>query len=150
MVHAAVRFRKGTESNPYRSMLSVSCIYYVVCFCGNTFLVSEQGSAAGFTIMGFAAVGAGAFILIRYQDSTREIRQADVNRNQAITLENRVKIRYVNTKNAVDFICEKYHVRNAKELEFYMDSIRRKRGKRKHSVKPVMIWIIIRKIFCSI
>lgn len=29
-----------------------------------------------FTIMGFAAVGAGAFILIRYQDSTREIRQA--------------------------------------------------------------------------
>ena len=30
-----------------------------------------------FTIMGFAAVGAGAFILIRYQDSTREIRQAD-------------------------------------------------------------------------
>lgn len=59
-----------------------------------------------FTIMGFAAVGAGAFILIRYQDSTREIRQADVNRNQAITLENRVKIRYVNTKNAVDFICE--------------------------------------------
>lgn len=51
-----------------------------------------------FTIMGFAAVGAGAFILIRYQDSTREIRQADVNRNQAITLENRVKIRYVNTK----------------------------------------------------
>ena len=58
--------------------------------------------------MGFAAVGAGAFILIRYQDSTREIRQADVNRNQAITLENRVKIRYVNTKTAVGFICEKY------------------------------------------
>ena len=24
------------------------------------------------------------------------------------------------------------------------------RGKRKHSVKPVMIWIIIRRIFCSI
>ena len=103
-----------------------------------------------FTIMGFATVGAGAFILIRYQDSTREIRQADVNRNQAITLENRVKIRYVNTKNAVDFICEKYHVRMRKNWNFYMDSIRRKRGKRIHSVKPVMIWIIIRRIFCSI
>ena len=83
-----------------------------------------------FTIMGFAAVGAGAFILIRYQDSTREIRQADVNRNQAITVENRVKIRYVNTKNAVDFICEKYHVRNGKELEYiwecYMDAVKQK------------------------
>lgn len=103
-----------------------------------------------FTIMGFAAVGAGAFILIRYQDSTREIRQADVNRNQAITLENRVKIRYVNTKNAVDFICENIMSAMRKNWNFYMDSIRRKRGKRKHSVKPVMIWIIIRKIFCSI
>ena len=71
-----------------------------------------------FTIMGFAAVGAGAFILIRYQDSTREIRQADVNRNQAITLENRVKIRYVNTKNAVDFICEKYQ-EEAREKETF-------------------------------
>ena len=90
-----------------------------------------------FTIMGFAAVGAGAFILIRYQDSTREIRQADVNRNQAITLENRVKIRYVNTKNAVDFICEKYHVRNAKELEFlygqYQEEAREKDTFRKTS-----------------
>ena len=87
--------------------------------------------------MGFAAVGAGAFILIRYQDSTREIRQADVNRNQAITLENRVKIRYVNTKNAVDFICEKYHVRNAKELEFlygqYQEEAREKETFRKTS-----------------
>ena len=79
-----------------------------------------------FTIMGFAAVGAGAFILIRYQDSTREIRQADVNRNQAITLEN-----------PVDFICEKYHVRNAKELEFlygqYQEEAREKETFRKTS-----------------
>ena len=56
---AAVRFRKGTESNPYRSMLSVSCIYYVVCFCGNTFLVSEQGSAAGFHHYGICSCGSG-------------------------------------------------------------------------------------------
>ena len=90
-----------------------------------------------FAFVGFVTVGAGAFILIRYQDSTREIRQADVNRNQAITLENRVKIRYVNTKNAVDFICEKYHVRNAKELEFlygqYQEEAREKETFRKTS-----------------
>ena len=138
MVHAAVRFRKGTESNPYRSMLSVSCIYYVVCFCGNTFLVSEQGSAAGFHHYGICSCGSGRV----YFDPLpgfhkREIRQADVNRNQAITLENRVKIRYVNTKNAVDFICEKYHVRNAKELEFlygqYQEEAREKETFRKTS-----------------
>ena len=103
-----------------------------------------------FTIMGFAAVGAGAFILIRYQDSTREIRQADVNRNQAITLENRVRsamsIRKTRWISSVKNIMSAMR----KNWNFYMDSIRRKRGKRKHSVKPVMIWIIIRRIFCSI
>ena len=102
-----------------------------------------------FTIMGFAAVGAGAFILIRYQDSTREIRQADVNRNQAITLENRVKIRSIRKTRWISSV---KNIMSAmrKNWNFYMDSIRRKRGKRKHSVKPVMIWIIIRRIFCSI
>ena len=107
-------------------------------FVGILFLVSEQGSASWFSpLWDLQSVGAGAFILIRYQDSTREIRQADVNRNQAITLENRVKIRYVNTKNAVDFICEKYHVRNAKELEFlygqYQEEAREKETFRKTS-----------------
>lgn len=90
-----------------------------------------------FTILGFAVVGAGALILFRYQDSVRAIRQADVNRNHAITLENRVKIRYVNTKNAVDFTCEKYHVRNAKELDYlfgqYQEEAREKETFRKTS-----------------
>lgn len=90
-----------------------------------------------FTILGFVVVGAGAFIMIRYQDCVRAIRQADVNRNHAITLENRVKIRYVNTKNAVDFTCEKYHVRNAMELEYmfgqYQEEAREKETFRKTS-----------------
>ena len=89
------------------------------------------------TILGFAAVGSGVFVLVRYQESTRCIRQADVNRNHAVTLENRVKIRFVNTKNAVDFTCEKYHVHNAKELEFlyeqYQEEAREKEKFRKTS-----------------
>ena len=70
------------------------------------------------TIAAIIAVIYGGYVLIRFQNSTRGIRQADVNRNHAITLENHVKIKYVNIKNAVDFICEKYHVRNAYELQF--------------------------------
>jgi hypothetical protein len=71
----------------------------------------------GMSLTGFIAAVAATYIFVRYQDSTRDIRQADVNRNHAITLENRSKIKYVNSKNAVDFTCEKYSVRNAKELE---------------------------------
>ena len=89
------------------------------------------------TIIAIAAVLAGAFILIRYQDSSHCVRQMDVNRNHAITVENHVKIRYVNTKNAVDYTCEKYHVRNAKELEYfygqYLDEARERENLRKTS-----------------
>ena len=44
---------------------------------------------------------------------------------------NKVKIKYVNMTNAVDYACEKYHVRNGKELEYiwecYMDAVKQKK-----------------------
>jgi hypothetical protein len=89
----------------------------------------------GLSITGFIAAVAATYIFVRYQDSTRDIRQADVNRNHAITLENRSKIKYVNNKNAVDFTCEKYHVRNAMELqtlyERYQDEVKYRENFRK-------------------
>ena len=62
------------------------------------------------------ALAAGLLYLKSMSDS-REIRQAEVNKNRAIELLNKAKIRYVNTKNAVDYCCEKYHVTSAKNLE---------------------------------
>lgn len=89
------------------------------------------------TIAAIVAVLAGGYILIRYQDAIRDIKKADVNRNHAISLENHVKIKYVNIKNAVDFTCEKYHVRNGYELQFiyeqYQEEAREKAKFRKTS-----------------
>jgi hypothetical protein len=87
------------------------------------------------TIVGFIAAIAGTYILVKYQDAVHEIRQADVNRNHAITLENRAKIKYVNIKNAVDYTCEKYHVHNAYELQYlyeqYQEEMRKRESFRK-------------------
>ena len=69
------------------------------------------------TIGCFVAAVIGVFVFIRYQEATKNIRKADVNKNHAISLENHVKIRFVNMKNAVDYTCEKYHVHNANELQ---------------------------------
>jgi hypothetical protein len=69
-------------------------------------------------VVAFITTLFGAFILIKYQDCSRDIRRCDVNKNQAIQLENRVKLKYVNIKNAVDYTCEKYHVNNAYELTY--------------------------------
>ena len=67
-------------------------------------------------VSAFVAAMLGGYIFLKYQDCQREIQKCDVNRNYAITLENRVKLKYVNMKNAVDYACEKYHVRNAEEF----------------------------------
>jgi lipopolysaccharide export LptBFGC system permease protein LptF len=69
-------------------------------------------------VVAFITALAGAYVLLKYQDCTREIRRCDVNRNQAILLENRVKLKYVNIKNAVDYTCEKYRVKNSYELTY--------------------------------
>lgn len=67
-------------------------------------------------IVAFMATLAASYIMIRMQECATEVKQCEVNINHAITLENRVKIRYVNTKNAVDYTCQRFHVINSKEL----------------------------------
>jgi len=63
------------------------------------------------------AAGVCAFLIYhREQNNAEEIRQSDRNRNHAITLLNKMKIKYVNATNAVDYACEKYHVKNSYEF----------------------------------
>ena len=81
-------------------------------------------------ILAFFTVLIGTGITIKYQNCTSNIRKSELSKNKAITLENRVKIKYVNTKNAVDYACEKYHVKNSNDLnniyEEYMKTVRDK------------------------
>ena len=67
-------------------------------------------------ILAFFTVLIGTGITIKYQNCTSNIRKSELSKNKAITLENRVKIKYVNTKNAVDYACEKYHVKNSNDF----------------------------------
>jgi len=61
---------------------------------------------------------AGAFIFLSYQNEANEIKSCIANKNRAVSLENRVKIKYVNVKNSVDYTYEKYHVKNSKEFVY--------------------------------
>ena len=84
----------------------------------------------GWIILAAAAAGGGFFIFVRYQNATTGIARAELNANHAISLLNRTKIKYVNITNAVDYACEKYHAKNARDLEYqweqYMEEVRRK------------------------
>ena len=67
---------------------------------------------------------------LKMMNDGTESRRAKANADKAITLLNKVKIKCVNMTNAVDYACEKYHVRNGKELEYiwecYMDAVKQK------------------------
>ena len=69
-------------------------------------------------IVALLATIAGSYIILRMQDCVKEITRCDVNLNHAIALENRVKIKYVNIKNAVDYTCERFHVNSSMELTY--------------------------------
>lgn len=45
--------------------------------------------------------------------------------NRAVALANRTKIKYVNNTRTIDYLCSKYKVRNATELEFVYDQYRK-------------------------
>lgn len=64
------------------------------------------------------AVISVSYILIRYQDTTTNIKRADVNRKQAVMLENRAKLKYVNATNAVEYAKTKFDVKNSYEFTY--------------------------------
>lgn len=84
----------------------------------------------GWLIVAALAAGCGFFIFVRYQNAVTGIARAETNANRAISLLNKTKIKYVNITNAVDYVCEKYHVKNARDLEYqweqYLEEVRRK------------------------
>lgn len=82
----------------------------------------------GWIVTAALTVGCGAFIFIRYQNAVTGIARAELNANHAIELLNRTKIKYVNITNAVDYVCEKYHVKNARDFEYqweqYLEAVK--------------------------
>lgn len=78
----------------------------------------------------FLCAIAACAIIVRYQECAHNIKKSYVNMDHIISLENHIKIKYVNMKNAVDYMHEKYHVNSAKELtdqyEKYQEMVRQR------------------------
>lgn len=70
------------------------------------------------SIVALLATLAASYVILRMQECNKDIKQSDVNKNYIISLENRIKIKYVNAKNAVDYTCRRFHVKNSRELTF--------------------------------
>lgn len=100
-------------------------LLYAVATVAVLLLVLSIGFQMDLQYAWIATIALAAFsaaaIVFQLESGRRDIRQADVNINYAITLLNKVKIKYVNITNAVDYTCDKYHVRDSRELAYQWD-----------------------------
>lgn len=91
-------------------------------------LILEQDFFYGWMALIFVTAVTICGIFLKIQSDGSEIAAAERSRNRAIVLENKVKIKYVNIANAVEYACEKYHVHNSVELqqqwEYYLEAVR--------------------------
>lgn len=90
--------------------------------------VLELDMFYGWLVWIFATAFVICTIFLRIQSDSDEIVVAERCQNRAITLLNKVKIKYVNIANAVDYACEKYHVENGAQLsrqwEYYLEAVK--------------------------
>ena len=96
------------------SMVSAA-VLIVILFALQIFLKLDV--AIGYYItVGIAAV-AITLVYIKYTDYMSEKKRIESTSNSLILLENKVKIRYVNNKNLLDYLYTKYQVSSADELK---------------------------------
>lgn len=79
-------------------------------------------------VAALVAGAAGGVMVWRFQNDEADIKKSEVNINYATTLLNKISFKYVNVTNAVDYACEKYHVKNSYELNYiweqYLEAVK--------------------------
>ncbi|MBE5906806.1 MAG: hypothetical protein E7277_08500 [Lachnospiraceae bacterium] len=126
-------YEKGEVANE-KKVLGIICrssmivegliiIAFVTCF------MLEIKNIYTVLLVGMLVVGAAVSgLLIRMQNLKSLLKRCNMNYNRAVTIQNSIKLRYVNMKNAVDYTCERYGVSSAKELEknwqLYLEAVK--------------------------
>ena len=100
------------------AVLLVVFFAVVVSVCTLMQLVYGVDTTVFMLIGALLSAVAGSFVLLTYQSYSDEVKSAAASKNKAVALENRVKIKYVGIKNAVDYTYEKYNVKNSKEFVY--------------------------------
>lgn len=76
----------------------------------------EMDTKMGYLLTAGAAAVLLTLIYIKHMDAKRELKRVETGINRIILLQNKVKIRYVNNTNLLEYLYMKYGVSSAKEL----------------------------------
>ena len=118
--------------------MSLICICAMSC-CFAMLLLFQFGfhmdSSVGYLLTGLVLAGVLVYVYIRYHEASKELARVTAGINKLILLQNRVKIRYVNNTNLLDYLYMKYHTESSGMLEqqlalFYEEQEYRKQYER--------------------
>lgn len=117
----ACLFRKQEASAAMENLRGMALICTIAVFaCMGMLLfmqlVLEMETQVGYILTAAAAAIALAVIYVKYIDAVSEKTRSQHSLNKLILLQNRVKIRYVNNTNLLDYLYMKFGITSAKEL----------------------------------
>lgn len=90
----------------------------------------DMDTRIGYLLTAAAAAVAITVIYIKHLDARQELRRVENGINKIILLQNKVKIRYVNNTNLLEYLRLKYGVGSAKELMELWENYRTERAER--------------------
>ncbi|MBP3579093.1 MAG: hypothetical protein J6K15_13370 [Lachnospiraceae bacterium] len=104
-----------------RKILTVAGVFIIIFL---VFLFVLQEAAKKNVQLPFVFTIAFGIIVIAYfyfsnRRNQYDLKMAELKMNRAILLLNKVKIKYVNCTNLLDYLYEKFHVHNAQELQYH-------------------------------
>ena len=108
-----------TILNNQRGMAMIFVVAFVICMAMLLVLqfAFKMDAKVGYLLAVGAVCLAITAVWVRYTNEERELQRVGKTINKLIQLQNKVKIRYVNNCNLVDYLYMKYNTRSAKELE---------------------------------
>ena len=92
----------------------------------------DMDTGAGYLLTAAAAAIAITIIYIKHLDARQELHRVENGINKIILLQNKVKIRYINNTNLLDYLQLKYGVDSAKELMALWDSYQEEKAEREN------------------
>lgn len=104
-----------------KRLMYAVCAFVIVFLCLLFYLqvsMNKDVQIPFLLIIAFGLLTAG-FFFYSTRRSLSELRMAERKKSRAIYLLNKVKIKYVNCTNLLDYTYEKFHVSNSKELHFH-------------------------------
>ncbi len=122
-----------TIMNNLRGMVMIFVCAFVICMIMLAILQFgfEMDTRLGYLMAVCAACIAITYVWVKYTNEARELKRVNSAVNKIILLQNKVKIRYVNNRNLMEYLSVKYGTDSAATLEKLWQNYQQEKEERK-------------------